>query len=105
MAQHTPVYEITREGNVFSATTNWRGRGRRELCQSPNSDGYPSVRVLVNGKRKRVAVHILVARCYLPPRPSQKHEIRHLDGDKLNPRADNLAWGTSKDNADDRERH
>ena len=100
----THRYEVTRDGKVFSLT-NWRGYGRRELAQLPNDDGYPSVRVMVDGKRKHVAVHVLVAREHLPPRPSPCHEIRHLDGDKQNPSADNLAWGTRKENADDRERH
>jgi hypothetical protein len=31
--------------------------------------------------------------------------VRHLDGDHLNSHVSNLAWGTGKDNADDRERH
>ncbi len=46
-----------------------------------------------------------VARKYLPERPSLKHQIRHLDGNKMNNSYLNLAWGTAKDNADDRERH
>jgi hypothetical protein len=103
--KHTPGYEVTRDGHVFSVASNWRGYGRRELNQTPNDDGYPSVRIIVDGKRKRLAVHVLVAREYLPPRPSPRHEVRHLDGTKLNPSAGNLAWGTQKDNADDRERH
>ncbi len=106
--KHTPVvlagYEITRDGRIYS-TTNWRGLGRRELAQHPNNDGYPSVRVTLSGKRVRSAVHALVASAYLPPRPTPRHEVRHLDGNKTNPHADNLAWGTQKENAADRERH
>ena len=105
MSAHTPGYEVTHDGRVFSVASNWRGYGRRELRQSPNTDGYPLVRVNLYGKRKRIAVHVLVAQQYLPPRPSAKHEIRHLDGERINPHADNLSWGTRKDNADDRERH
>ena len=105
MSKHTPGYDVTRDGRVFSTTTNWRGYGPREMQHTPNYDGYPSVRLLINGKRTRLAVHILVAREHLPPRPSTAHEVRHLDGNKLNPHADNLAWGTAKENAADRERH
>lgn len=104
MSESKHTYEVTRDGRVFSMT-NWRGCGRRELAQQPNDDGYPSVRLIVDGKRKRLAVHVLVAREYLPPRPSPGHEVRHLDGNKDNPCAENLAWGTRKENADDRERH
>lgn len=105
MAKHTPGYEVTPEGRVFSTESNWRGYGRRELSQHLNSYGYPSVRIYVNGKRKRFTVHALVADAFLPFKPSPQHEVRHLDGNKLNSHVSNLAWGTQKDNADDRERH
>lgn len=100
-----PGYEVTEDGRVYSTTSNWRGYGKRELAQDPNTDGYPSVRLYINGKRTRMSVHRLVARCYLPARPTLSHEVRHLDGDKNNNHRRNLAWGTRKDNADDRERH
>lgn len=104
-AQHTPGYRVTPDGRVFSTEHNWRGYGEREMRQTLNSDNYPSVRLTVNGRRVRLATHRLVARDYLPPRPSPAHEIRHLDGNKMNAHASNLAWGTRKENADDRERH
>lgn len=99
-------YEVTPDGRVFSWASNWRGYGRRELAQTLNKDGYPSVRLTIaTGKRVRRAVHVLVAQKYLGPRPSPAHEVRHLDGDKLNPAKGNLAWGTQKENAADRDRH
>ena len=104
-SKHTPGYEVTRNGQVFSVASNWRGSGRREMRQTLNASGYPSVRLVVGGKRKRFAVHWLVARDFLPPRPTPQHEVRHLDGNQMNPDAGNLAWGTQKENADDRERH
>lgn len=104
MTKHTPGYEVMRDGRIFSSS-NWRGYGRRELTPDLNDDGYPSVRLTINGKRTRYAVHVLVAENFLPPKPSDKHEIRHLDGNKMNSHADNLAWGTKKENADDREAH
>ena len=103
--RHTPGYRVIAEGRVFSVASNWRRYGEREMRQTPNADGYPSVRLTVDGKRVRYAVHRLVARDFLPKRPSPQHEIRHLDGDKSNPAAWNLAWGTRKENADDRQRH
>lgn len=104
-AKHTPGYEVMCDGRIFSVSTNWRGLGRRELRQDLNGDGYPSVRLTIDGKRKRYSVHKLVALHYLPQRPSEEHEVRHLDGNKMNSIATNLAWGTRKENADDRERH
>jgi hypothetical protein len=100
-----PGYEVTSDGRVFSTASNWRGYGRRELEQHQNSHGYPSVRMIVAGKRKRMLVHSMVAQAFLPPRPTPEHEVRHLDGDMTNNHASNLAWGTRKENAADRERH
>ena len=107
---HTPIpgypgYEVAPDGRVFSVASNWRGYGPRELAQDRNSHGYPSVRLMVGGKRKRVCVHWLVAAAFLPPRPTPHHEVRHLDGNKANNHHQNLGWGTRKDNADDRQKH
>lgn len=104
-AQHTLEYDVTEMGQVFSTSSNWRGYGARPLIAHPNSHGYLRVRLLIDGKRKSFFVHKLVAERFLEPRPSPKHEIRHLDGNKLNNSSDNLAWGTRQDNADDREKH
>jgi len=98
-------YDVTREGTVSSTVSNWRGYGEREMRQTLNADGYPSVRIIVDGQHKRLAVHKLVAARWLPPKPSLQHEIRHLDGNKMNNHVDNLDWGTPKENAADRERH
>lgn len=99
-------YVATPDGRVFSTTSNWRGYGPRELKQHPNSHGYPVVRVPWNGRaRASVAVHRLVALAFLPPRPTKEHQIRHLDGNRTNNHASNLAWGTVAENAADRDMH
>lgn len=103
--KHTPGYEVSRDGRVVSTGSNWRGYGSRELRQRLNASGYPSVRLVVDGKRRHLPVHKLVALSHLPPRPSELHEVRHLDGNRLNNSADNLAWGTRKENAADRDSH
>lgn len=105
MSKHPAGYEVTDDGRVFSILHNWRGYGRRELAQHPNADGYPSVRLMVDGKRKRLTVHRLVAAAYLPERPSLSHQIRHLNGKCTDNHAENLAWGTAAENAADREAH
>lgn len=105
MSGHTPGYEVTRDGRVFSTQHNWRGYGRREITPVSDRDGYLCVRLSINGVRAKFRVHRLVAWEFLPPRPDSFHEVRHLNGDKLDNRAENLAWGTAKENADDRARH
>lgn len=110
MSEHTPIpgypgYEIDTHGQVFSVGHNWRGYGRRKLVQDIDSHGYPSVRVTVEGRRKRIPVYRLIAATFLRERPSSKHEVRHLDGNKRNSHYTNLEWGTRKDNAQDRAVH
>ncbi len=105
MNQINDHYKVQKDGRIFSIKHNWRGYGKRELKTFPNKYGYLLVRFSIDGKRKAHLVHRLVADLYLPPRPTPKHEIRHLDGNKENNDVFNLAWGTAKDNADDREKH
>lgn len=52
-----------------------------------------------------ISLHGLVMDVFGPPKPSAKHIIRHLDGDKLNNRIENLAWGTHRENKADAIRH
>jgi len=101
---HTFEYEVTSEGRVYSLNSNWRGYGKRELVQNIQQ-GYLYVRLILNGKRVKSYIHQLVAKFYLPEKPSDKHEVRHLDGNSLNNASVNLAWGTCKENAADRELH
>jgi hypothetical protein len=102
---HTPGYEVAESGNVFSVKHNWRGYGKRRLFTSFDSDGYLYVRMTIEGKRRKYFIHKLVAALYLPERPSANHEIRHLNGNKQDNHFTNLAWGTKKENAADREKH
>lgn len=97
-------YTVTDDGAVYSIHG---GRGRLPLHQTPNADGYPSVRLRTGpNTRKRIAVHKLVAHAFRPtPPPDGAYDVRHLDGDKNNNHASNLQWGTAGENASDREVH
>ena len=97
-------YEVLESGEVLS-TRNWRGVERRALAPVLHR-GYLAVRFSTkDGKRVRVLVHQLVAHTYHGPRPSPRHQVRHIDGNPLNNQASNLAWGTAAENALDRSAH
>ena len=102
---YTKGYEVTEDGRVISFGSNWRGLGDRELGQIENPYGYMFVRLTVDGKRTTRLVHVLVAEKFIGKKPSSLHQVRHLDGNKKNNSAKNLAWGTAKENANDRESH
>jgi len=105
MEKHSPLYNVQSDGRVFSLKSNWRGYGTREMGYIDNGRGYFMVRLTVNGKRKAFLVHQLVAKKFLGKRPKNHPHIRHLDGNSYNNDYKNLAYGTAKDNALDRDKH
>jgi len=58
-----------------------------------------------NSGRKMVAVHRIVCAAFHGEKSDKSHQVRHLDGNKCNNMASNLAWGTSKENHADRFAH
>ena len=99
--EYTPGYEVSENGDVYSIRRN----NKILMKQHLNGNGYKAIPMVIDGKEKHITIHRLVAAKYLPNRPSEFHEIRHLDGNKLNNHYSNLAWGTKKENAEDRELH
>lgn len=100
-------YRISDSGQIQSS---WVPRGGsspkrgdyRDMSQHLSKTGYPRVHLRVSqGKKKLVAVHKLVAITFLGPCPGKKYQIRHLNGNKLDNRVENLVWGTAKENNDD----
>lgn len=90
-----PGYYATSEGRVFSVF---------ELVHEKGRDGYLRVRTFVAGKKKRPGVHVMLALAFHGlPQPGE--EVRHLDGNPANNAVSNLAWGTKKQNGEDKARH
>ncbi len=100
-----PGYMADSLGYIWSIATNWRGYGRRPLTQSVNNHGYYIVRVYRDGKRINQPVHKLMCLAFHGEKPSESHEVRHLDGTKINNIPDNVVWGTRSENAQDRTKH
>jgi HNH endonuclease len=112
-----PGYRASQDGKIWSC---WvvRGPGHgtangpwHELVPSrqikKNRPGrYVRVCVLVKhrGKKRTIPVATLVLFTFIGPRP-EGLEARHLDGDSQNNVLSNLAWGTSKQNGEDKVRH
>lgn len=90
-------YHVSDQGRVKSFV-----RGAPRLLKPGGR--YPCYPSVVLGRGNTRSVHALVAEAFLGPRPKGQ-EIRHLDGDRSNPRLANLAYGPRSENNFDRVQH
>ena len=106
------MYELTESGVIRSWIRQVPGGKRasepRLLALTPNRFGYIRVGVsFVDGDGRKIryrTLHSLMLETFIGPRPAGMI-IRHLDGDKLNNRLDNLCYGTYAENAEDTIKH
>lgn len=89
-------YDVSDVGDVRSHKSG----APRELRPALNPRGYLIAYLHLDGIVHRRTVHSLVASAFIGPRPDG-YEIRHLDGDRCNNRATNLAYGTGSENTYD----
>jgi|11BtaG_2_1085332.scaffolds.fasta_scaffold37440_1 hypothetical protein len=70
------------------------------LVQTKNKQGYIKCTVSVNGKNKTLTAHRLVAYSKYKEKIYEAGVlVRHLDGDKLNNKYDNISIGSNSDNS------
>lgn len=75
-------------------------QNRRPLKQNPDTCGYLAVNLSTDGKAQKKPVHVLVCTTFHGPKPEPHLHASHLDDDKLNNHASNLAWETPQKNCD-----
>ena len=97
-----PLQYATTDGLIFSLRTG-------EYKQKPMRlhNGYYRVNLrdgCIPAKTHVEPVHKLVLETFIGPRP-EGFVCRHLNGNALDNRLENLCWGTPKENAQDSIRH
>lgn len=80
------------------------GANWRPVLTHIDRRGYVRATLTSNGVRRYRYIHQLVLEAFVGQR-LPGIETRHLDGNKTNNKLYNLAWGTAKDNANDRDKH
>lgn len=90
-------YEVSNLGNIR--------REGRTLKTVRSSDGYLSVRLSYAGLARRFRINRLVCEAFHGRAPFPNADAAHVDGDKINNAASNLAWKTRKANIADKRRH
>jgi hypothetical protein len=101
-------YEASNFGRIRSVSRNvrqWRGGVKpvqgRILKQVPGAFGYLAVSLSRQGKVRRFSVHRIIAMTFHGTSPSQKHYALHRNDKRTDNRAENLYWGTQKENRRD----
>lgn len=104
------AYEVSNLGRLRSLdrTLEFYRKGKLvrreykgEILSRPYSGKYPLAHVRYNGDTttRTRNLHVLVANAFVP-NPEGLPYVNHIDGDKQNPRADNLEWVTEKGNSE-----
>lgn len=106
---HEGCYDISNLGNVrslprVSSTGRLSTAKVKILKASIGNQGYPVVNLSRKGRVVQRTVHSLVAGAFLGD-PPPGEEVRHGDGNRANPRLDNLSYGTRRENVEDAQAH
>lgn len=87
------AYSVSNMGRVRSAVL------RRLLKPVGDGRSYPRVQLIGDDKKRRPkAVHVLVARMFLPPPADPNMQIDHINAKRDDPRASNLRFVTAREN-------
>lgn len=95
-----PKYIVRRNGEVISVV-----RSKHRTLAPIRRGKYLGYTLFgADGKSRPVYQHRIIAEVFLGAAP-HGHEARHLDGNRANNSADNLRWGTRKENMADKVLH
>lgn len=87
---NTP-YEIDEDGQCYSHRS-------KKFLKPQTSGKYPTYNLTIDGKKKKVKIHRMVAETFLP-KIEGKEYVNHIDGDTHNYKLENLEWCTARENS------
>lgn len=84
---------VSVNGDLYNADTMKKYKSHK------NQDNYDCVNVkLLNGRRKSIFVHRIVAETFLAYLPTEYYEVNHINGNKDDNSLSNLEWNTRQEN-------
>lgn len=75
----------------------WRECSTKKYASDKSGGYYWNVAAWFGGKNYP-RIHLIVCTLFHGPRPSLKHQVNHIDGNRDNNSADNLEWTTAAEN-------
>lgn len=86
-----PAYFVYEDGRIWSTKTN------KFLRPATNSGGYKSVELFNENGSKRLLIHRIVAKAFIP-NPLDLPQINHIDENPANNAVSNLEWCSAEYN-------
>lgn len=100
------IYQVSNIGRVRNLTRiYYDNRNRKRVFNGKIlkplklNNGYLTVWLIIDGKRKKATIHRLVAKTFLN-NPNCFPIVNHIDGNKENNNISNIEWCTYKHNSD-----
>lgn len=96
--EYEGIYEVSSLGRIKRILQ--RQGVAAGYIQNPRIDkhGYARVSLKDRGRDQLAKVHQVVAQVFLPPKPTLKHQINHIDNNRWNNKIQNIEWVTNQEN-------
>lgn len=84
-------YKAREDGEIIFVDTG--------MCKLQGNDtkGYKTVSITYLGKKKKISVHRLIAKAFIPYE-NERQQVNHIDGNKTNNHVNNLEWCSIQEN-------